>query len=443
MKLSKWLESGQTATGVTAFVLPLELEDARPVKMQRAILRAGTAALLAATVWAGFTPIRELAIAPGLILPKGDIREVQHLEGGIVAEIYLHAGDAVKIGDPLIRLAPDQTGGDLGQYRVRLESLREHQRQLEELIVSQKRNLTPSPATGSSLGSEQKSVLASRIDERNSEHRTLEARIAQRKTEITNLETEIDGLKRIVEIRAQVFNDRSDLFAQGLATRRAFFDDQSALEQAKTQLSNANGRLASAREALDEAQSLFASSDAEAQRGWSEELSKVIAETKEVEEVLAKQQDRYDRLIVRAPVAGTVQTMSIRSAGEVVKPGDTFARIVPLEVPLFAEVQIRPDDIGHVKVGDPAELRVTAFDPSIYGKLKGQIERISPSSFQRDNGDYYFKASVVLSEQKLQGKSTVLPGMIVSAEIITGAKSFLRYLLRPVIKVFGPAFSER
>ena len=443
MKLSKWLDTGQTANGAAAFVLPLELEDARPVRMQRTVLRVGTVALLAATVWAGFTPIRELAIAPGLILPKGDIRAVQHFEGGIVAEIYLHAGDAVKVGDPLIRLAPDQTGGDLGQFRVRLESLRQHQRQLEQLIASQKSKIPLPPASSSSLGIEQSSVLNSRIDERNSAHRTLQARISQRRTEIANLEAEIDGLQRIVEIREQVFKDRSDLFAQGLATRRAFFDDKSALEQAKTQLSNANGRLAGAREALDEAQSLFASSDAEAQRGWSEELSKVIAETKEVEEVLAKQQDRYDRLIVRAPVAGTVQTMTIKSAGEVVKAGDTFARIVPLEVPLFAEVQIRPDDIGHVKVGDPAELRVTAFDPSIYGKLTGQIESISPSSFQRENGDYYFKASVILTDQKLQGKSIVLPGMIVSAEIITGAKSFLRYLLRPIIKVFGPAFSER
>lgn len=443
MNLSKWLNAGDLAAGSPGFVLPLELEDARPVRMHRAALLAGAVALLVVTVWAGFTPIRELAIAPGLILPRGDIRAVQHLEGGIVAEIYVQAGNAVQVGDPLIRLAPDQTGGDLGQLQVRLKSLQQQEDQLEQLIALQNRDLPLRRGAESALGAEQQAVLLSRIDLRASEHRTLAARIAQRETEIASLETEIEGLKRIVEIRTQVFNDRSNLLAQGLSTRRAYFDDQTALEQAKAQLLNATGRLQTAREALDEAQGLFASSDAEALRNWSEELSRVTAEMKEVKEALGKQQDRFDRLIVRAPVAGTVQLLAVKSAGEVLRAGDTFAKIVPREVPLFAEVQIRPDDIGHVKVGDPAELRVTSFDPSIYGKLRGQIESISPASFQRDNGDYYFKAAVLLAEPKLQGKSMVQPGMIVSAEIVTGAKSFLRYLLRPVIKVFGPAFSER
>jgi membrane fusion protein, adhesin transport system len=148
-------------------------------------------------------------------------------------------------------------------------------------------------------------------------------------------------------------------------------------------------------------------------------------------------------LVVRAPVDGTIQILTVKSIGEIVRPGDTIAKIVPQGVPLFAEVQIRPDDIGHVTVGNSVELRVTAFDPSIYGKLHGQIESISPASFQRENGDYYFKASVVLAERKLQSNSAVAPGMVVSAEIVTGAKSFLRYILKPVIKVLGPAFSER
>ena len=188
---------------------------------------------------------------------------------------------------------------------------------------------------------------------------------------------------------------------------------------------------------------LLLASDAQAQRTWSEELSKVTAELKETDEAVAKQQDRFNRLIVRAPVSGTVQMLTVKSPGEVIRPGDTFAKIVPEDVPLFAEVQIRPDDIGHVKVGDRTELKITAFDPSIYGKLHGEVESISPSSFQRDNGDYYFKATVALDALELPGHARVTPGMIVSAEIVTGAKSFLRYILKPVFKVYGPALSER
>ncbi len=442
MRLSTWL-AADSANGAVPFALPLELEDARPVEMQRAVLRTGAALLMAATFWAGMTPIREMAIAPGIILPKGDIRAIQHLEGGIVAEIYHRGGDFVRAGEPLLRLADDQTGGDLGQLQARLQSLKQHQAQISQLMESQKQDLPLKQDGSSSLGTVQQSVLETRIDERNSEHRTLASRIAQRKTEIANLQKEALSLQRMVEIRTQVFEEKTQLLQQGLATRRAYYDDQSALEQAKTQLQNTTGRLATAQEALDEAQSLFAASDAEAQRNWSEELSKVAADIGETEEAVIKQQDRFNRLIVRAPVDGIVQVLNVKSAGEVIKPGDTFAKIVPQGVSLFAEVQIRPDDIGHVKVGDPAELKVSAFDPTIYGKLEGRIESISPSSFQRDNGDYYFKASVALTGQKLNGQSIVAPGMIVSAEIITGAKSFLRYILKPVLKVFDPAFSER
>jgi membrane fusion protein, adhesin transport system len=443
MKLTSWLKIDDISRGETPFVLPLELEDARPVETQRTVLRTGAAVLAASLVWAGLTPIRELAIAPGLIVPTGEIRALQHLEGGIIAEIYHGVGDVVHAGDPILRLAPAQTAADLSQLMVRLDSLKQHQDQLTQLIDSQKQDLPPLQKDMGSLGAEQRAVLETRIDQRNSEHRTLESRIAQRRIEVTNLENEIVALKRMVDIRTEVFNDKSGLLKQGLATRRAFFDDQTALEQATTQLLNANGRLATTRQALDESISLFAASDAEAQRVWSEELSKVNSEIRETQEALIKQQDRFDRLAVLAPVSGTIQSLGIKSVGEVIRPGDTFAKIVPLGVPLLAEVQIRPDDIGHIKVGDLAELRVTAFDPSIYGKLHGQIESISPSSFQRENGDYYFKASVVLNESKLLGQSSVAPGMIVSAEIITGAKSFLRYILKPVLKVFGPAFSER
>ena len=128
MKLSNWLKADGAAAGSNSFVLPIELEDARPVKIQRTILRTGSIVLLAATLWAGVTPIRELAIAPGQIVPRGDIRAIQHLEGGIIAEIFVNPGAMMKAGDPLLRLASDQAGGDLGQLRARSDDLRQQKK---------------------------------------------------------------------------------------------------------------------------------------------------------------------------------------------------------------------------------------------------------------------------------------------------------------------------
>ncbi|MFY8154086.1 MAG: HlyD family efflux transporter periplasmic adaptor subunit, partial [Hyphomicrobiales bacterium] len=175
---------------------------------------------------------------------------------------------------------------------------------------------------------------------------------------------------------------------KGLTTRREFLADKAALEQARSQQTNAEGRLATLRQQLSEAENQYVSAEGEARRLWSEENSRIGAELSEATEAIAKLEDRVRRLTIRAPSEGVVQFVLPRSPGEVVKPGDTVARIVPVDAPLLAEVEIRADDIGHVKVGDPAELRVSTYDPSVFGKLHGKVVSLSPSTFQRQNGDY-------------------------------------------------------
>jgi len=441
--LATWINRSDRSQGKSAYILPIELEDTRPVEVQRLILRFGSLLLVAVTIWAAVTPIREMAIAPGVIIPQGEVRAVQHYEGGIVAEIYRKAGDSVRAGDPLIRLAAGQVGADLGQMTVRLQDLQQTEAQLRKLLEREKQHLPIGPAELAGLDSVQQGVLVARANERNDERNTLRSRMEQKKIEIETSTQQIAILEKMVKLRTDALNDRESLLQQGLATRRAFLDDNAALEQTRIQLMNAKAQQKAAGEAVIEAQSMLAASDATALRTWSEELAKVSAEINETEESIAKQKDRYERLVVRAPVDGTVQVVSLKSVGEVVKPGDTFMKIVPGNVPLVAELQVRPDDIGNVKVGDTAELKVTAFDAAIYGKLTGRIESVSPSSFQRENGDYFYRATVTIQNAKLLGNARISPGMIVSAEIITGAKSFLRYILKPIFKVVDPAFAER
>lgn len=443
MMLAKWVRQGNTAQSPSSFILPLELEDSRPVQVQRKVLRYGAVLLVVAALWAGLTPIREMAIAPGVIVPKGEVRAVQHLEGGIVEEILHRPGEEVKAGEPLLRLADDQAAGDLGQLQVRLAGLEQQQAQLSQLIENRDGTVPSDLALKTDLGSTERAVLETRLREKEEERSALRSRIAQREAALAKLTGEAEVIERLVQMRTKIKGEKEALLAKGLATRRSLYEDTAALEQARIQLLTVNGQLAATREELAEARTMLDSSDATALRAWSEELSKVTAEAREVREAIAKQQDRVDRLVVRAPIDGVIQALAVRSPGEVIRPGDTFARIVPTGVPLQAEVQIRPDDIGSVKVGDPAELRVTAFDSGLYGKLTGRIESISPSSFQRENGDYYYTALVELPGRTLQGKREIGPGMVVSAEIITGAKSFLRYILKPIYKVLDPAFSER
>ena len=164
------------------------------------------------------------------------------------------------------------------------------------------------------------------------------------------------------------------------------------------------------------------------------------------QEVIRKQKDRVARLIVRAPVRGVVQSLAVKSIGQVVRPGEAVASIVPLGQELVAEVQIRPDDIGHVAIGYEAQVKITTFDPVRFKAVEGRVRHISPTTFLTEQGEPYYKGVIELTKAYV-GEGTnqhrILPGMLVQAEIVTGTKSLVRYLLRPIYRSFSTSFSER
>ncbi len=443
MNLSAWITSGRQMSAVEHLALPIEIEESRPAQFSRTLLVFLALVVAAALAWASVTPIRELAIAPGQVLPKGDIRSVQHLEGGIVASIATSAGETVHTGDVLLTLADDQALGDLRQYQVRSDGLTLEKQQLKALLGETELSLRPAFGLTGDMASAQLEVFSSRLTARLEETKQLEAQVEQRLLEIAAAQTEVEGFRRLVSIQEEQMAGIDALFGKGLSTKRELLNSQAALESAKSAQGAAEGRLASLREQLIEARSRIDRAKADARMLWSEELAKVESDLGETQQVIAKLYDRVERLTVRSPTDGIVQFILPHSAGEVVKPGDTIARIVPIATPLQAEVEVRADDIGYVKVGDAADIKVSTFDPSVFGKLHGTVSAVSPSTYQRQNGDYFFKATVQLDDTTFAGRALVTPGMVVTAEIVTGAKSFLHYLLRPIFKTLGPAFTER
>jgi HlyD family secretion protein/adhesin transport system membrane fusion protein len=165
-----------------------------------------------------------------------------------------------------------------------------------------------------------------------------------------------------------------------------------------------------------------------------------------VDESIRKQADRVDRLVVRSPIRGRVQNLLQRSPGEVVPPGESILRVVPAGGDLVAEVRVKPQDIADVHVGDKADIKVSAFDFTRYGKLKGEVASISPTTFETEDQQLFYKAVIRLDPKRSAAfapYSRLQPGMTVDADIISGSKSLLRYLLKPVFRGFDGAFSER
>ena len=425
---------------------PIEFEEERGFRVARKVMRAAAALVAVALLWAAVAPIRELSLARGQLIPASQIRPVQHLEGGIVDEIIAKEGEIVEQHQPLIRMNPVLVESELSTLQARAENLSLLKETGEALLAGHALDFAAFRAVNASLANEHRQSYQLRLDHRAKERRLLLARIAQRRAEIASLEIEIATGHKLLSIQEEQLDMRHRLLATGASSKKQALDVETALEQARAQLQSNQGKLEATKEALAEAEAAQAKSDAAAKKLWSEELVNASAELIGVQESIKKHADRVERLIVRAPAHGRVQEVLQRSAGEVVRPGETVARIVPLADVLVAEVRVRPEDIAAIKVQDKAQLKVTAYDSSKYGKVKGEVTDISPTTFEDDDKNRYYKV-LIRCDLTRSGESSATwqlqPGMSVDAEIISGSKSLLQYLLKPLYRGVEIAFSER
>nr|WP_319387393.1 HlyD family type I secretion periplasmic adaptor subunit [uncultured Roseibium sp.] len=425
--------------------MPLELEEGPPPFAYRRILQVLSLGAAAFLGWSIVGQVREVAKASGEIVPAGKVQTVGHLEGGIVAEVLVQEGQLVEKGTPLVRLQETATSSDLERVRTRLQFL---EREEQRLVLNPDFSNISDLRSGEGFDFSEAQQAASEAQQRAREQtqEALKARIDEREAELASVVERIAFQRTQVEIEQEKFTIQQTLFDQGYSSKRRFLDAKSALQLSQSVLSELVGRKGRTEAQLAEARASFERSIAAAAEELAEERSKVVQERNELAFEAEKQRDRFDRLFVRAPASGHIKALNLKGPGSVLAPGDVVAEIVPSNSDLVAEVRVSPRDIGHVEVGDEAEIAVTTFDPNIQGTLKGEVTVLSASSFRDEYGNYYFKASIPLSSNMIgQGAQaeTISPGMVVDAKIVTGSKSVMQYLLKPVTRAIGDPLSER
>jgi membrane fusion protein, adhesin transport system len=440
------IKSGRPSATPEWLTTPIEFEEQRGSRLSRKSMQLLVALAAGALLWAAAAPIRELSLARGQLVPVSQIRPVQHLEGGVVEQILVEQGQLVEKDQPLIRLQEVMSDSELAALRVRAHNLTLVKERVDALLAGREADFTSHAKVNPTLAAEHRQVFHLRRDHRAKERTLLLARIAHRKAEIASLENEIVTQRKLVEIQAQQLDMRRTLAVDGNMSKKQVLDTETAFEQSRVLLKMSEGKLTATHEALQEAEAALAESEAQAHKLWSEELTKASGELVEVQESIRKHADRVDRLTIRAPTRGLVQQVLQRSPGEVVRPGETIARIVPLGDALVAEVLVKPEDIASVKLKDKAEIKVTAYDSSKYGKIKGEVAFISPGTLEHDDKRTYYKVQISFKQERSErfaGEWRLQPGMTVDAEIISGSKSLLQYMLKPIYRGVDVAFSER
>ena len=424
---------------------PLVLEESGPPDGLLNLLSVCSAFVAAFVVWAAITPMKETATTSGQIIPVGSVNVVQHLEGGIIREILVEEGQIVEPGEVLMRLQSAAAQAELDQLRAKESTLAIKAERLRSFVLG----FEPDFSAGSNfpdLVRDEETILQMQKGARDSRLAVLLSRIEQREAEIAALDEQRKSLNAQIAITREQLEMRRKLAAKKLIPKIDLLDNERAMSDSMGQLNaviaditRAKGSLSEARAAVLELQATLGS-DAVA------EMGEISGELAQVREARIKLEDRTRRLEIEAPVRGIVKGLVTQTIGSVVPPGETIMEIVPFDDTLVAEVRILPKDVGHLSVGQPAQVKVTTYDVARYGVVEGELKQISASTFRDEEGEPYFKGIIELSQSyvgTLPDQNPILPGMVVDADVSTGSKSLFRYLLKPVYRSLDGAFSER
>lgn len=402
--------------------------------------------VVAFLVWASFASITETTVAPGEVVPSGNVKVVQHLEGGIVGEILAREGQMVEAGDVLLRLDAAQAGAELNQLAARAAALRLRAERLAAFGENREADFGGDGGEFANLVSDQREILRNQSHALASSLGVIDSQIAQRTQRLSQLQQSLSAALRQQELSAELLAMRERLGSKRLVTQVDLLETRRAKATADAEVIRLREEIDVSRQELEEAQRRRADTDTQARSEALVEMGRVRAELAEVENALTRARNRVERLDVRAPVRGLVQDLQVQTSGQVIQPGALLMQVVPMDSALEAEVRISTRDVGHVTPGDPVLVKVSSYDFARFGGIDGTLRQISATSVLDEQGNPSYRAWVTLRQPYVgndPGQHLVMPGMGVQAEIITGRKTLMSYLFKPINDAFDRSFHER
>ncbi len=400
-------------------------------------------------LWASLAVVDEFTRGIGRVVPSSDIQVIQNLEGGIVSQLLVDEGDEVEKGQPLVILDDTLVSANyrekvlqMAQLRVKAARLRAQARRndFEAELETWNQNF---PAD---IVEREQELFESNQSEFESEHDSLTERVEQKEQELSTVRSELETLRsshRLLEEEVELTRPLVDSGAVSPVE----------LLRLERELNDLRGKLESARLAVPRLESEYQEAKQNVQthvRNYTSEargeLNEVISELGRLEESSQAFADRVERTVVRSPVRGTVKQLMVNTIGGVLQPGMPLMEIVPGDDSLLVDARIRPSDIAFIYPGQEATVKFTAYDYSIHGGLKAQVVHISPDTIEDEEGNPFYEVRLVTETDHLGTKDSSLPikaGMTVEVDILTGEKTVMEYLLKPIIKTKELALRER
>ncbi|NCC22651.1 MAG: HlyD family type I secretion periplasmic adaptor subunit [Alphaproteobacteria bacterium] len=399
-------------------------------------------------LWASWATLDEVTRGDGRIIPSSEVQALQSLEGGVVDELLVREGDDVTAGQVLVRLRDAEATSDLGSNRARYLGLLASVTRLQAEAEGKESVEFPDEVVADAPQSVREELNAFRANRQrlDGQLQILRQQKAQRVQEVEELTTRISDARQVIAISQEEYDMLEPLVARGSAPRLELLQLERAMKEKQSELNSLLTALPRSRSAVQEADARIEDATSTARAEAQIELSSKLTEMRAIEETLLGLRERKGRTEIRSPVDGIIKDLKANTIGGVVRPGENIVEIVPVDDQLLVEARIRPSDIAFIYPGQPAIVKVTAYDYSIYGGLNGEVVDISADTITNEKGESFYRVRLRTEESSLDRKGEVLPiipGMVTSVDILTGEKTVMQYILKPFIKTLGNAMNER
>ncbi|MCK5547082.1 MAG: HlyD family type I secretion periplasmic adaptor subunit, partial [Rhodospirillaceae bacterium] len=392
--------------------------------------------------------IDRITIGSGKVIPSSQIQIIQNLEGGILSKMLVREGNDVKAGQILMRLDDTEATSKLGEDRAQYLGLSAIRARLEaevegrDIAISDEiMRLAPH------IAANETALFESRISELNAALSALEERKLQKDQEVQETKSSIEQNTRSLDLSREEIEITKPMVEQGITSRVELLQLERSFNELEGKLNGLKLSLPKTEAALREAGQKYHEAKAAFRSRALKDLNETTVKLNAIKETMTSGGERVNRTEIRSPVTGTVKRIYINTVGGVIQPGMSIMEIVPIDDVLLLEAEIAPADIAGLHPGQQARVKISAYDYTIHGALEATLDHISADTITDDEGRNFYLIRVSTTDSELKSKTgetlPIIAGMTAQVDILTGKRTVLEYLMKPILRARELALREK
>lgn len=439
-------ESAQAA-GMRSFELDAQaVMSTEHTYRAQTLVRTAVLLVVILLIWAALAKVDEVTKGEAKVVPSRQLQVIQSFDGGVVSEILVKEGQVVEAGQLLLKIDETRATSGVRESAAQAFALRTKLARLKALAEG--RSFTPpTPQEGNDeetrIVDEERQLYDAKRSELSALISISEQQLAQRQQELSEAQAKRDSAARSLEFSQQELNKTRPLLATGAVSEVDVLRLERELTRSRGDKEQASAQASRAKAAISEATRKIQETDLSFRNEIRKDLSEVLGRLNALNEGAVALADKVDKSQVKSPVRGRVQRLLANTVGGVVTPGKDILEIVPLDDALVLEAKVQPRDIAFIHPGQAATVKFTAYDFSVYGGLDALVENISPDTVTDEKGNTFYVVRVRTKQVNFSDKMPIIPGMTAEVDVLTGKKTVLSYLLKPVLKAHAYALRER